>query len=95
MNAVVPTWVSEVSEAAHRGRSFSVICLANYTGIAFAYWLSFDLSFIEGGMGPTRWCLPFAINGIFPLFLFSLLPVLPEFCEKEIKELETLSAEIN
>lgn len=78
MNAVVPTWVSEVPEAAHRGRSFSVICLANYTGIAFAYWLSFGLSFIDGGMGPIRWRLSFAINGIFPLFLFFLLPFFPE-----------------
>lgn len=78
MNAIAPTWISKVSEAAHRGRSFSLVYLATYLGIALVYWLSFDPSFIDGCMGPIRWRLPFAIDVVFPLFLSLLLPFVPE-----------------
>lgn len=34
MNCVAPTWVGEVSEAAHRGKLFALVYLSNYIGIA-------------------------------------------------------------
>ena len=43
-----------------------------------AYWIGFGLSFIDGGQSSIRWRLPFALNGLPPLFLFCILPFLPE-----------------
>ena len=78
MNAIAPTWVSEVSEAAHRGKLFALVYLSNYVGIALAYWLGFGLSYIDGGQSGIRWRLPFAINAVPPFILFCLLPFVPE-----------------
>ena len=95
MNAIARPWVCEVSEAAHRGRSFSLVSFANYTRIAFAYWLFFGPIFIDGGMGPIDWHLPFAVNGIFPLLLFFLLLLPPESpCYRLLKDREGEALEL-
>ncbi|KAK8200720.1 hypothetical protein M8818_006035 [Zalaria obscura] len=78
MNTVAPTWTSEIAEAAHRGRSFGLVFLTNYGGIALAYWIGFGLRFIDDGYSPIRWRLAFAIQAIFPLCLFFILLFVPE-----------------
>jgi MFS family permease len=78
MNVIAPTWTSEVSESAHRGKSFALVFLTNYGNIALAYWIGFGLRFIDHGYSSIRWRLAFAIQAIFPLCLFCLLPILPE-----------------
>jgi hypothetical protein len=37
-----------------------------------------DIFWQDGGNSPIRWRLPFGINAIPPILLFSLLPFLPE-----------------
>ncbi|KJY02548.1 MFS sugar transporter like protein [Zymoseptoria brevis] len=48
MDCVAPTWVGEVSEAAQRGKLFTLVYLSNYCSIALTYWIGFGLSFIDG-----------------------------------------------
>lgn len=38
INSIVPSWVSELSQAHNRGSSFSLIFIANFGGIVLAYW---------------------------------------------------------
>ncbi|KAF2085274.1 general substrate transporter [Saccharata proteae CBS 121410] len=78
MNTVAPTWTSEVAESAHRGKAFGIVFLSNYGGIALAYWIGFGLRFIDNGYSSIRWRLAFAIQCIFPLILFCILPIVPE-----------------
>ena len=66
VNVLIPSWVSELSEAHDRGSTFSLVFVANFLGIFIANWINFgladstDLSF--------RWrfplgfmCIPMAI----------------------------------
>jgi MFS family permease len=78
MIVIAPTWISEVSEWAHRGKTFALVFLSNYGNIALAYWIGFGLRFIDNGYFPIRWRLAFAIQAIFPLVLFCILPFMPE-----------------
>jgi MFS family permease len=97
MNVIAPTWTSEISESAHRGKSFALVFLTNYGNIALAYWIGFGLRFIDNGYSSIRWRLAFAIQSIFPLLLFFLLPILPESPRfllsrhKDMKALEVLA----
>jgi MFS family permease len=75
LNAIVPPWVSELSEAHDRGSSFSLVFVSNYLGIAIAYWLNFGL---RNTNTEFRWRFPLAWMTI-PLIIVDLaLPFLPE-----------------
>lgn len=43
INAIVPPWVSELSEAHDRGANFSLVFTANFIGITIAYWLNYGV----------------------------------------------------
>ncbi|KAJ3529501.1 hypothetical protein NM208_g9728 [Fusarium decemcellulare] len=75
VNAIVPPWVSELSEAHDRGSSFSLVFMANYLGIVIAYWLNFG---IRNSNVEFRWRFPLAWM-VIPLLVVDLaLPLLPE-----------------
>ncbi|KAG6991739.1 hypothetical protein FOFC_00028 [Fusarium oxysporum] len=75
LNAIVPPWVSELSEAHDRGSSFSLVFVSNYLGIAIAYWLNFGL---RNTNTEFRWRFPLAWMAI-PLIIVDIaLPFLPE-----------------
>ncbi|RGP81175.1 hypothetical protein FLONG3_712 [Fusarium longipes] len=75
INAIVPPWVSELSEAHDRGSSFSLVFVSNYLGIVIAYWLNFG---IRNTHVEFRWRFPLAWMAI-PLVIVDLaLPFLPE-----------------
>ncbi|KAH7362084.1 general substrate transporter [Plectosphaerella cucumerina] len=75
INAIVPPWVSELSEAHDRGSSFSLVFMANYLGIVIAYWLNFG---IRNTDAEFRWRFPLAFMAIPLLFVALALPLLPE-----------------
>lgn len=55
VNVLIPSWVSELSEAHDRGSTFSLVFVSNFLGIFIANWINFgirnsDLSF--------RWRFP-------------------------------------
>lgn len=75
INAIIPPWVSELSQAHDRGSSFSLVFVANYLGIVIAYWINFgirntDLEF--------RWRFPLAWMVIPLLIVDNATPFLPE-----------------
>ncbi|KAF4332807.1 sugar transport STP1 [Fusarium beomiforme] len=75
INAIVPPWVSELSEAHDRGSSFSLVFVSNYLGIVIAYWLNFG---IRNTNTEFRWRFPLAWMTV-PLIIVDLaLPFLPE-----------------
>ena len=43
INAIVPPWVNELSQARDRGSNFSLVFVANYVGIVIAYWINFGV----------------------------------------------------
>jgi MFS family permease len=75
VNAIVPPWVSELSEAHNRGSSFSLVFVANYLGIVIAYWLNLG---IRNTDIEFRWRFPLAWMVIPLLIVDAALPLLPE-----------------
>ena len=55
LNVITPAWTAEVSEARERGKMIALVFMANYIGIAVAYWLAYGLSYVDGGQGDFRW----------------------------------------
>src|SRR2546423_1272468 len=55
LNVITPAWTAEVSEARERGKMIALVFMANYIGIAVAYWLAYGLSYVDGGNGDFRW----------------------------------------
>ncbi|KAI0408919.1 general substrate transporter [Xylaria palmicola] len=75
INAIIPPWVSELSQAHDRGSSFSLVFVANYLGIVIAYWINFGL---RGYESEFRWRFPLAWM-IIPLLIVDVtVPLLPE-----------------
>ncbi|KAI0426209.1 general substrate transporter [Xylaria sp. FL1042] len=75
INAIIPPWVSELSQAHDRGSSFSLVFIANYLGIVIAYWVNFGL---RGYQSEFRWRFPLAWMVIPLLIVDATVPLLPE-----------------
>ena len=43
INVLIPSWVSELSEAHDRGSNFSLVFVANFLGIFLANWINFGV----------------------------------------------------
>ncbi|KAI0154677.1 general substrate transporter [Xylariaceae sp. FL1272] len=75
INAIIPPWVSELSQAHDRGSSFSLVFVANYVGIVIANWINFGL---RNYTSSFRWRFPLAWM-VIPLLIVDLtVPFLPE-----------------
>jgi hypothetical protein len=70
--------VSETSTANHRGGYLGYVFIANYLGIAVAYWLSFGLSFVDGGYSVVRWRFLLGFQCIPALLLLAGIKLLPD-----------------
>jgi MFS family permease len=68
---IVPCWSSELAPSHSRGKSVCLLFLANYLGITIAYWISFGVSYVDGGEGGFRWRFPIAFN-IIPVLILAL-----------------------
>ncbi|KAI1155358.1 general substrate transporter [Nemania diffusa] len=75
INAIIPPWVSELSQAHDRGSSFSLVFVANYLGIVIANWINFGL---RGYQSAFRWRFPLAWMIIPLLIVDATVPLLPE-----------------
>lgn len=75
INAIIPPWVSELSQAHDRGSNFSLVFVANYLGIVIAYWLNFG---IRNSEAEFRWRFPFAFMAIPVLIVIGTVFFLPE-----------------
>lgn len=74
-NAIIPPWVSELSQAHNRGATFSLVFTANFAGIVLASWLNFGL---RGKGAVFRWRFPLAFMCIPMLVVFFVVFLLPE-----------------
>lgn len=75
INAIIPPWVSELSEAHDRGSSFSLVFMANYLGIVIAYWINFG---VRSSNVQFRWRFPLGWMMIPLLIVDIVIPFLPE-----------------
>ena len=78
LTGITPVLVSETSTAQHRGGYLGYVFIANYLGIAVAYWLSFGLSFVDGGYSDVRWRFLLAFQCFPALLLLAGIKFLPD-----------------
>ncbi|KAL4995957.1 general substrate transporter [Aspergillus recurvatus] len=78
LTGITPVLVSETSSAGHRGGFLGYVFIANYLGIAVAYWLSFGLAFINNGYSDIRWRFLLAFQCIPALLLVFFIKMLPD-----------------
>ena len=75
INAIIPPWVSELSQAHDRGSNFSLVFVANFFGITLAYWLNFG---VRTSSPVFRWRFPLGFM-IIPMLLVAItVAFLPE-----------------
>lgn len=55
VNVLIPSWVSELSEAHDRGSTFSLVFVSNFLGIFLANWINFG---IRDSRDEFRWRFP-------------------------------------
>jgi MFS family permease len=70
--------VSETSTAAHRGGYLGYVFIANYLGIAVAYWISFGLAFVDNGYSDLRWRFLLAFQCFPAILLLAGIKLLPD-----------------
>lgn len=78
ITSITPVWVSELAPASNRGAQIGYVFVANYLGIATAYWLSFGLSFIDGGHTQFRWRFILAFQCVPAVLLLAGILFLPD-----------------
>ncbi|KAF7312466.1 MFS domain-containing protein [Mycena indigotica] len=78
VSAVVPTYVSECTPKAIRGRCTGMVQLANNIGIMISYFVNYSASLHISPTSDRQWRMPLAVQ-VFPGILFLLLiPWQPE-----------------
>lgn len=78
LTGITPVLVSEVSRSDHRGGFLGYVFIANYLGISIAYWMSFGLSFVDGGYSAVRWRFLLAFQCFPALLLLGGIRLLPD-----------------
>lgn len=75
INAIVPPWVSELSQSHDRGATFSLVFVSNFVGIVIAYWINFG---VRGSAPEFRWRFPLAFMAAPMLIVAIMVNFLPE-----------------
>ncbi|KAH6617487.1 general substrate transporter [Chaetomium tenue] len=78
LTGITPVLVSETSTATHRGGFLGYVFIANYLGIAVAYWISFGLAFIDNGYSEVRWRFLLAFQCVPAILLLAGIKLLPD-----------------
>jgi len=82
LTAIIPVYVSETSTSTGRGKFLGLVFIANYLGIAVAYWLDFGLAFVEGpygaGSSALRWRFLLAFQCLPAILLAAGIKMLPD-----------------
>lgn len=71
INVLIPSWVSELSEAHDRGSNFSLVFVANFLGIFLANWINFG---VRGSKAAFEWRFPLGFMCI-PMLLVAVTVV--------------------
>ncbi|KAJ5590572.1 sugar transporter STL1 [Penicillium hetheringtonii] len=74
----VPIYQAEMSESSQRGAAVMAEVSFVIFGIAFSNWI--DFAFVFGGKvhGSAIWRIPIALQAVFPIMTFIILPFIPE-----------------
>lgn len=75
INAIIPPWTSELSQAHDRGANFSLVFVANFLGIIIAYWLNFG---VRNSEVEFRWRFPLAFMAAPMIIVAVTVLFLPE-----------------
>lgn len=78
INVLIPSWVSELSEAHDRGSNFSLVFVANFLGIFLANWINFG---VRKSNPAFEWRFPLGFMCIPMLLVAVTVVFVPgEFC---------------
>lgn len=75
INAIIPPWVTELSQTHNRGSTFLLVFVANYVGIVIAYWINYGVR--TKGI-EFRWRFLLAFMTVPVILVASTVFVLPE-----------------
>lgn len=78
LNAIVPTYASEIADHKSRGQFIAIEFTLNIFGVVVAYWLGYGLSFIDNGDSPVRWRFAIAFQIVPLLGLLAVCWFFPE-----------------
>ncbi|KAJ7077152.1 general substrate transporter [Mycena belliarum] len=78
VSALVPSYVSESTPRAIRGRCTGMIQLANNIGIMLSFWVNYSASKNIDATSDIQWRMPFAIQVIPGVLFVLLVPFQPE-----------------
>lgn len=78
LTGITPVYTSEIATASHRGGFLGYVFIANYLGIAIAYWLNFGLSFVNNGSSAVRWRFLLAFQCLPAIMLLAGIRLLPD-----------------
>ncbi|CAK7202174.1 hypothetical protein SEUCBS139899_004894 [Sporothrix eucalyptigena] len=78
LNAIVPTWASELSHYASRGAFIAMEFTLNIFGVVVAYWVGYGVSYVDGGLTAFRWRFVVAFQIIPLLLLLAFVFFCPE-----------------
>lgn len=73
--ATAPVWQTETTQARWRGHLVILELGLNVGGYCVVNWINYGLSFHEGSIA---WRLPIALQFVFMILLFAIIPWLPE-----------------
>lgn len=71
---IIPSWVSELSEAHDRGSNFSLVFVANFLGIFLANWLNFG---VRTSNANFRWRFPLGFMCILMVMVALIVFLVP------------------
>ncbi|KAL2817540.1 general substrate transporter [Aspergillus granulosus] len=76
--ATVPVYQAEMSSSSRRGAAVMAELAFTIFGIPLSNWV--DFAFVYGGTvhGSAQWRIPLALQAIFPVGTFLLIPLIPE-----------------
>ena len=72
--ALIPSWVSELSEAHDRGSSFSIVFVSNFLGIFLANWINFG---VRESNETFRWRFPLGFLCILMVLVAATVFLVP------------------
>ena len=78
LTGITPVLISETATAEHRGGFLGYVFIANYLGIAVAYWISFGLAFVDSGYSDVRWRFLLAFQCVPAILLLGGIKLLPD-----------------
>lgn len=78
MSSACPTYASEIAPKEIRGRITGLFQIVVVVGVAFSFWISYGVSYMDPAKGPMQWRVPIGFQLVPVGIMMMLLPFLKE-----------------